>query len=1777
MTAPRLREQRRPPSPPDRRSPRRGGGSSPYSYAVSAGGPRALAAAACLSVVCALALPATAEAQSLRGDDLPVLEFTKTTVAIEDSGHAKVFLKLDRAASVPIKVHWETSDLSPASAVAGVDYEPASGTVTFAPGDVEEQFQVTVRNDDRVEDTEKFLVIIRPANPALVTVPAYEREYTIVDVDDLKLTVDVETVVREAARVAHVRVYAEDVPLDFDFSFQYETQPGTVVPEGLQGNNEYTAYVAEAAGLTYAAATQGRDYRHTTGTLTFGPGRLRHTITVPIINDGAEEEPELFQIWMQRVKETDRRIRGPGRAARVVIDRSDYPLVSLWDAEGVEGEDMVFTVALSKATGADVTVDWTVDFWRGSTADAADFETMSGTATVAAGSREATFTVATADDAADEEDETFLVRLSNFSWNSQIGDPTATGVITDNDVSPFEPSVVRNVTVLSGPGPDGEWSAGERVELEVRYSLPVVVRQPRYWVDADGARHPPGPYMLVSFRADALPGYSEGLSAPLVPYEEGSGTDTLRFAYTVGEAEDGALRVVVAHDAMVLRGATIRTLEGGDGSSRYTNTRVMQTTVRKPDGAAWTGGDTVRVAVRFAGPVSYTPPDEPLNRDKVVVDETGGTPSIRLLVGDRERRPLGRTASYEGGSGSNTLTFEYEVTAGDGRVSAVEVVADSLARNGATIRNEDGYDAELDHLGVLWYSSLRLRVRDAAAREGGTLKFAMELARASKAPVTVDYETADGTATAGEDYTAKRGTVTFAPGRTRKTVAVRVLRDGEAEDAETVVLRLSNARSEGSEDPVEVTDPEAEGTIEDVAPEASGELTASFEDVPAAHDGESGFRFRVAFSEDIGISFRSLREDAFTVTGGRVTGGTRVDGRRDLFEMTVRSESDDDVTITLQAGRECAVSGAICTKGKNRRKLTNTITATVAGPPDERTTNRPATGAPTIGGTPQVGEELTASTSGISDADGLDDARFAYQWLRNDTDIQGATAPTYTAVDADAGNRLKVRVSFTDDAGNAENLTSAATDAVAARPEPLTASFSSMPSEHRGEGGFHFRVAFSEDIGISFRSLREDAFTVTGGRVTGGKRVDGRRDLFRMTVRPDSDAAVTITLPAGRACGVSGAICTKGEPRRPLTNSPSATVAGPVGIAVADARVEEGADAVLVFAVTLSRAASGTLTVNYATSDGTATAGTDYTSTSGTLTFTAGESSKTIEVTVLDDSHDEGEETLTLRLSDPSGGVLTDSEATGTIENTDPMPRAFMARFGRTAVVHVVEQVQERMEAPREVGFEAQFAGRQLRPGMVREMAVEFLSQFAPSVGANRAGAGVHHPMAVSPVAGTGSLGTPGLAGGAPMGTADELLGGANPMGSMPGTGGGLNRSGDFGRGFGGGSLQTGSAFVMNRETRRGGILSFWSRGARSQFYGREGEISLDGRVRTAMAGADYQTGPLVAGLSLSHSRGRGGYEGVDIGEVTSSVTGLYPWLGYQATDRISLWGVSGYGKGALRLTPGAGAALQSGLSMAMAAGGMRGKLADSVVGGFGLALKAEALWVGTGIKGVDGPEGRLAATEAAVSRFRTGLEASRGYSFQRGLSLKPSLEVGLRRDGGDAETGAGVDLGGGLIVSDTLTGLSADVRVRMLLAHQDEGFRERGMSVSFSYNPTPQTPLGFMAKLTPSWGGQASSGAQALWGQETMAGMAQGGVASGSRLQAELGYGLPVGGRLVGTPRFGIGTSEHGRDYRLGYGMTVAERGAMSFELGVDAHRRESPAQVGAGHGVGGRLTARW
>ena len=1483
---------------------------------------------------------------TIEDDDLPTVGFSEDSIFIvEERGEIEFKVKLSAPSTVPIAVDWETEA---DSAEADVDYTEASGTLTFAPGDTEKTITVDLIDDEIIEQLETFTVRLSGTDDALVTLGTSSSIGRIIDRDGAEISFAEETTVEEDAGTVTLTLTAS-APSTAAYTIDYETEDGTAV-----------------AGTDYTAAS---------GTVRFPALQTERTITITVLEDTADEGSEYFTVKLD--EPSNRQVNlATSRPPRVLIVDKIAPAPEDLEAEPVEGSYTSLAVSWEEpdTAGAPPLIGYEVRYRERPDGDWTDWP------------HAGTVRTATLDGL--EVSTAYEVQV-----RALYGETQSVWVAKEVRTPTPPPARVRNVSIVNGPGSDGEWNIGERVELEVVYPEPVVVEKPEdcWSYNADGTCKPSGPYVLVSFRDDARPGYGTSLSTPLAPYVGGSGTATLRFAYTVGEDEDGALRVSVADDGILLRGATIRTLEGGEGKSEYTNTRVAQVTV-PTSGRAWTAGEKVRVQVRFTGPAPYAPPDDPKNRDKVVVDESEGAPTIDLLLGDRADRTLGRTASYVRGSGSDTLEFEYAVAAGDGRVGAVEVVADSLAKNGATIRNKQDYDAELEHLGAVQYAQrAALSVADAEATEGedATLDFVVKLDGVpGSEDVTLAYRTQDedGEAKAGSDYTETRGTLRFARGEDvyEKTVSVPITDDAEEDGGETFKLLLSNVTGAA------VKNYEAVGTIRNDETPPLPELTAEFEGMPAEHDGQTEFTFRVAFSEDIEISLRPLRENAFTVTNGHVTRWARVDDRRDLFEMTVQPDSDGDVTITLEAGRECGVSGAICTKGDNRRQL---------------------------------------------------------------------------------------------------------------------------------------------------------------------------------------------------------------------ANSPSATVAGLPGISVADARVKEGEGVALAFAVTLSRAAGGTVTVDYATSDGSAQAGVDYTAASGTLTFQAGESSRTIEVGVLDDSHDEGEETLTLRLSNASGARVTDGEATGTIKNHDPMPRAFMARFGRTSALHVVEHVEERLEAPRAPGFRGRFAGRALRRGMERDMALNFLRQLGSAAGVHPAGMGGHGPMAGSRAADAWPLGMPGRGGGGLMMGAGGPMSGAAGMG---GAGASLGRPGLGAAGFGGGApmaagpmggpprpvggfdrnrllrmgrggdLLTGSDFAMNRETR-GGILSIWSRGALSRFSGREGALSVGGDVRTTMFGADYARGPLVAGLSLSNSRGLGEYTGAAGGQVDSSVTGLYPWLGYQVTDRVKVWGVAGYGRGGLLLTLQSGQALESRLSMAMAAAGTRGELLAGGAGGFGLAFKADALWVGTAIDGVDGPAGRLKATDAAVTRFRTGLEGSRAYTLAGRLSLTPSVEVGLRHDGGDAEIGAGMDVGAGLVVSDAGTGLALDVRVRTLLVHQAEGFRERGVALSLSYNPTPSSPLGFLVRMAPSWGGQATSGAEALWGRETMAGMAHGGIAQGTSLDAEVGYGLPVGSRLVGTPTLGLRTSEQGRDYRLGYSLGVLSRGSVAFELGVEAQRRENPMRESAENGVLGRASLDW
>ena len=894
----------------------------------------------------------------------------------------------------------------------------------------------------------------------------------------------------------------------------------------------------------------------------------------------------------------------------------------------------------------------------------------------------------------------------------------------------------------------------------------------------------------------------------------------------MGAADDGARSARVVAGGLSLNGATIRNAAGVDAVLGFELAPAVTSVAvaRDPDGdGRWSPGEAVTVTVGFS--------------DEVAVDTTGGTPALAVELGGQRRE-----AVYAAGSGTAALRFAYTVTADDGAATSVQVPANALTLNGGAIVGPTGLAAGLAHAGASRTGTSEpgapaLSVADASAAEGGTLVFAVTLDRAAAATVAVvDWTTGDGTARAGEDYTAASGTLVFAPGETAKTVDVAVLEDDEAEGAETMELTLSNA----------------------------------------------------------------------------------------------------------------------------------------------------------------VG-------AGLADA------------------------------------------------------------------------------------------------------------TATG----------------------------TVSDPAG-------------EP----------PVGPPPAVSIADARVQEGPDAVLAFAVTLDRASPSSVTVDWETLNGAgkagAKAGQDYVAASGTLAFAPGETAKTVNVAVLDDAHDEGREVMLLILTNAVGATIADAVAKGTIENSDHMPKAWLARFGRTVAEQVLDAVEERIRSAPQAGVQVTVAGQRIGAAQ------------APSEEeAREAEAQARLEDFSTWLRGEACRDDPGAGGDCPARTRSREVTARD--------------------------LLTGSSFALTTgaDGIGGGLVSLWGRGALTRFDGREGDLSLSGEVTGALLGADWTRERWTTGLMLSHARGEGSYRGANSGKVSSTVTGLYPYGRYAVTDRVTVWGAAGYGVGTLTLTPEDGeSTYEADMDLAMAAAGLRGVVVEAPAeGGPELAVKTDAMGVRTSSEATeDSAGGKLEAATADVTRLRLGLEGTwRGLEIGTG-TLVPRLEIGVRHDGGDAETGFGLDLGGGLAWSDPGTGIRAEVSGRGLLTHESAGFRQRGIAGSFGWDPTPGSDRGPSLTLSQTMGLSAQGGADALLGRTTLAGLAandNGDELDRRRLEVKLGYGFgALGDRFTATPEAGFGMSAGHRDYSLAWRFVRdRRRGDIgSLEFSLETRRRESAnpgSGAGAGaapeHSVGFRMTARF
>ena len=382
----------------------------------------------------------------------------------------------------------------------------------------------------------------------------------------------------------------------------------------------------------------------------------------------------------------------------------------------------------------------------------------------------------------------------------------------------------------------------------------------------------------------------------------------------------------------------------------------------------------------------------------------------------RNMPPLG-TFRHHGSYGSDVTEEQVRVACddGDGRL-----IGEVTARRGTALPPWGGTGNQEALL-----PEVTLSAETAAEEEGAALELTLTRTGPTEEALGVNLSVSE----TGAMVAAYPASVEIPAGQDSAAFSV-LTADDEAVEADSVVTATLAEDAER----YTVGQPSAASVIVMDNDQAPLTLTAEFQDAPESHNGEDAFTLRIAFSEAVAASYRTLRDHALEVTGGRVREAKRVDGRSDMWRITIEPDSDADVTVVLPVTDSCDAEGAICTGDGSA--LSNRLELTIPGPVAEEQSqqtpleNSPSTGAPVITGTARVGETLTADTSGIADADGLDNAAFSYQWLADDANIDGATGYTHTLQDADEGKAITVKVSFTDDAGNGETLTSAATAAV---------------------------------------------------------------------------------------------------------------------------------------------------------------------------------------------------------------------------------------------------------------------------------------------------------------------------------------------------------------------------------------------------------------------------------------------------------------------------------------------------------------------------------------------------------------------------------------------------------------------------------------------------------------------------------------------------------------------------------------------------------------------------
>ena len=940
-----------------------------------------------------------------------------------------------------------------------------------------------------------------------------------------------------------------------------------------------------------------------------------------------------------------------------------------------------------------------------------------------------------------------------------------------------------------------------------------------------------------------------------------------------------------------------------------------------------------------------------------------------------------------------------------------------------------------------------------------------------------------GSAEEGEDFTVDNsGRIGIDAGATGANIPISILDDSIAEGEEAIVLTLTGSlhydRGRPRTHILTIVDND-----EPNAPPTGADGSLSINEDSHRVFGAEDFGFADADAGDNLVAVRLVTlpgDGALSIDGVAATAGQTV-SRRDIDAGKLRFTPEANAHGMPYSGFRFRVSD-----GEDEGEADNTIILNVIS------VNDPATGTPAISGTPGLGETLTADLASLEDIDGLTRTVYDYQWLRigngEETAIENPRGSAYTTTLADVGGMLKLRVSFRDDDGFAESLTSEASAAVApglptapiavaAAAGDTEATLSWQIPEFDGGAaitGYEYHYAQGETV-------TEDAAWISAGASLGAT-VTGLENGsdYAFAVRavnpagPGAAASVGVFLPIPETMpgAPQGLDATGGEREIHLSWRAPADD-GNTPIIDYEYRIAHGVD--------VPR---------------------------GAPWQSAGADLREL-ITGLDYSERYSIELRAVNRIGPGPAVST-SAATAPRRFSNETVEGWLARFGRTAAGDTAEAIRQRLEE-----------GPQRRQLIVGGRNVSDL--FAEN-GAGFA-SGPQSPMR-----------NPAIIPGATNST-------SHPLGDL------LHNSSFFYR-----FQDENPAASSNGTPISQGARTLWGNAASSRFDANAGGLKLDAEVDTGTAGFDIEWGRWLAGVAISHSSGDGRFadaEG-DAGSASSSLTGVYPYAYYQFDSLTSFWGVAGRASGDMRLIPDADApAVQTDISNTMAAFGGRSVFSASSREGsrFELAVRSDALLTSTSADG----NAMLAAADASTRRLRLLLEASGSIATGGGL-LSPTLEAGLRHDGGDAETGAGFELGGGLAWR---TGpLTLQFNGRGLLRHSDDNYDEWGYSAGIQYQPDADG-RGLLMNLAATRGA-AFGGVGQLWELSDAGGLGAGPNAmQGRRTEFEVGYGLEGNWRqALWYPYFGV-EDYAGAGHALKFGLKLNT--GPQVHAGVEYGRRQN------------------